>query len=115
MVRPMKRRMVGFKPGINYFKPAGIPMLELEEVVLTVAEFEAVRLKDLENMDQIDAAKKMDVSQPTFNRILSLARKKIADALANGKAIRIEGGSYVMAPRNQQWRRGRGRGFRRQF
>jgi len=68
----------------------------LEESVLTVEEFEAVRLKDLEEMDQEKAAKKMGVSQPTFHRMLVSGRKKIADALVNGKAIRIEGGIFKL-------------------
>lgn len=59
-------------------------------------EFEAVRLKDFEDFDQQEAAEKMGISQPTFHRTLVSARKKIADALVNGKALRIEGGNYEM-------------------
>jgi len=70
-------------------------MLGLEEVVLTLEEFEAIRLTDLLDLKQDVAAKKMDVSQPTFHRVLLSARKKIADSLVNGKAIKIEGGTYV--------------------
>ena len=94
MPRPRRFRRVRFRPGVTYFKPAGIKMAELEEVALTIEEFEAVRLKDLEEMDQTDAAKKMDISQPTFQRLLKSARKKISDAIINGKAIKIEGGNY---------------------
>jgi predicted DNA-binding protein (UPF0251 family) len=79
---------------LTYFKPAGIPLADLEEAVLAVDEFEAVRLKDLEGLEQDAAARAMGVSQPTFHRILASARAKIADALVNGKAIRIEGGAY---------------------
>jgi len=71
-------------------------MRDLEETVLTVDEFEAIRLKDLEGLDQANAAEKMKISQPTFFRLLDSARKKIADALVNGKAIRIEGGEYKL-------------------
>ena len=69
-------------------------MIELEESIVTFDEFEAVRLKDLEEMEETEAAKKMNISQPTFNRLVRLARKKIADAIVNGKAIRIEGGNF---------------------
>ena len=114
MPRPFKFRRVGFKPGTTFFKPAGVPLADLKEVVLTVGEFEAIRLKDFEGLDQIDAAKKMDVSQPTFNRILASARKKIADAITNGKSIRIEGGTYKFVTPGR-YNRGFGRGRRRQF
>ena len=112
MPRPFIPRRVWFQPGITYFKPAGIRMAGLNQVVLTMGEFEAVRLKDFEGMEQIEAAKKMDISQPTFNRLLASARKKIADALVNGKAIRIEGGIYKMAQPVQPIGPGRGRGGR---
>ena len=93
-------------PGVTYFKPAGIPMKYLEEVQLTVEELEAVRLKDLEGMEQEEGGKKMNVSRPTFQRILASARKKTADALLNGKAIRIEGGNYEMAQHRFKCRSG---------
>lgn len=105
MPRPIKFRRIGFKPNVNYFKPAGIPLVQLEEVVLTMEEFEAIRLKDFEDLDQIKAAERMNISQPTFNRILCSARKKIADALTNGKAIRVEGGTYQFA-KGRRWRGG---------
>ena len=69
-------------------------------------EMEAIRLKDHEDLEQEQAAKKMNISQPTFNRLLSSARKKIAEALINGKAIRIEGGVYEMMPRGGRGRMG---------
>jgi len=69
-------------------------MPEPEEMVLTVDEFEAVRLKDLEGLDQGVCAEKMEISQPTFHRLVISARKKIADALTHGKSIKIEGGHY---------------------
>jgi predicted DNA-binding protein (UPF0251 family) len=96
--------MVGFRPNVTYFKPAGIRMIELEESILTVDEFEAVRLKDLEGLEQEAAAEKMNISQPTFHRLLSSARKKIADSIVNGKALKIEGGNFKVT--------GKGRGFR---
>jgi len=94
MPRPRICRRVRFLPGVTYFKPAGIRMRDLEETIVTVDEFEAIRLKDLEGLDQANAAEKMKISQPTFFRLLDSARKKISDALVNGKAIRIEGGEY---------------------
>jgi predicted DNA-binding protein (UPF0251 family) len=70
-------------------------MASLESVGLSVDEFEAIRLKDLEGMEQTVAADSMHISQPTFHRVIEAARKKVADALVNGKAIRIEGGEYM--------------------
>jgi len=89
MVRPRKPRLVKFDPNVTYFKPRAIPLSELEEVDLGVDELEAIRLCDLERMDQMKAAKKMGISQSTLSRILILARKKITEALVKGKAIKI--------------------------
>ncbi len=94
--RPLCRRVSNL-PLITYFKPAGIPLRDLEEICLSVEELEAVRLKDQEDLEQEQCAEKMNVSRPTFVRILDSARKKIADALIQGKAIRIEGGNFEMA------------------
>jgi len=85
-------------PGVNYFKPVGIPLRALEEVCLTVEEAEAVRLKDIEGLEQEEGAEKMNISRPTFQRVLASARQKIANALLNGKAIRIHGGNFEMSP-----------------
>lgn len=90
MSRPRLCRRIRFNPNITYFKPQGIPMRFLEVVELSSEEAEALRLKNIENLDQIEAAKQMDTSQSTFQRILSTAYKKISDAIINGKAIRIE-------------------------
>ena len=109
MPRPRRFRRIWHKPGITYFKPAGIRMAELEESILNVEELEAVRLKDMLGLDQAEAARKMDISQPTFHRLLLAARKKIAAALANGRAIRIEGGSYTMMKSRMPGRGRRGR------
>lgn len=99
MPRPTKCRRVVFIPEVTYFKPAGIPLRILEEVCLSVEEAEAIRLKDLEGMEQQQCAEKMNISRPTFQRVLASARQKIASALLNGKAIRIEGGSFEIAMR----------------
>ena len=96
MTRPKKCRRISFIPGTTYFKPAGIPMKFLDEICLSLEETEALRLKDIEGLDQEACAECMNVSQPTIQRILESARKKISDALLNGKAIKIEGGNVEM-------------------
>lgn len=90
MPRPRGMRRVRFKHENWFFKPSGIPMSSLEIIVLTKEELEALRLKNLKDIDQKTAAEKMNTSQPTFHRILDSAYKKISDALVNGKAIKIE-------------------------
>ncbi|MHC4691640.1 MAG: DUF134 domain-containing protein [Planctomycetota bacterium] len=97
MPRPFKCRQVNCEPEVSYFKPRGIPLTELDEVVLTVDEFESIRLADIEGMYQEEAAKEMDVSRQTFGNIVKSAHRKIADALVKGKAIKIKGGVYNMA------------------
>ncbi|TDA68340.1 MAG: DUF134 domain-containing protein [Clostridia bacterium] len=97
MPRPPKCRRVEFLPQHTYFKPAGIPLRELEEVVLAVEEVEALRLKDLEGLEQEECAERMQVSRPTFQRILVGARQKVSRALVEGKAIRVEGGTFAVA------------------
>jgi len=91
-MRPKKTRWVECLPGERCFKPRCKPLSKLEAVCLTLDEFEAIRLSCVEGMRQEEAAKKMKVSRPTFSRIETSAHKKIADALVNIKAIRIEGG-----------------------
>lgn len=97
MPRPFKYRRIGCKPQANYFKPRGIPVDNLEEIHLTVDEFEAIRLADLEGLYQEDAAVKMKVSRQTFGNIVNSAHKKIAEAVVKAKALKIEGGAYKMA------------------
>ncbi len=99
MPRPTKPRWVEFVPDVTYFKPAGIPMTDLEEVTLGVDEFEAVRLKDFLALEQEECATRMNLAQSTFQRIISQARFKVAQAIVEGKAIRIEGGDFVVSPR----------------
>ncbi|MCL5278163.1 MAG: DUF134 domain-containing protein [Deltaproteobacteria bacterium] len=96
MPRPVCRRRIGFMPGARYFKPMGIPMHALEEIILNMDELEAVRLADYQGLYQEQAAEKMRISRPTFGRIIESAHKKIADALVNGRALRIEGGNVEM-------------------
>jgi len=90
MPRPRIPRCVRFNPDVYYFKPQGIPLRMFEEVVLRADELEALKLYDVDSLDQIMAAKRMKISQPTFARIIDGTYKKIADALIKGKAIRIE-------------------------
>jgi predicted DNA-binding protein (UPF0251 family) len=89
MVRPLKPRRVLFDPDVVYFKPRAVPLSMLKEVELSIDEMEALRLCDYKNLEQTEAAKKMKISQSTLQRILTLARKKVAEALINGKAIKI--------------------------
>jgi predicted DNA-binding protein (UPF0251 family) len=83
-------------PQVTYFKPAGVPARLLEAVALSVEELEAIRLKDVEGLQQEECAERMRVSRPTFHRVLESARQKVADALINGKAVRVEGGNFAL-------------------
>ena len=94
MARPQKSRLVKIDPEISYFKPRGVPMINLEQVQLTVDELEALRLADFLGMSHEDAGKQMGVSRATFGRIVEQARRTVADALIHGKAINVEGGNY---------------------
>jgi len=99
MPRPLICRRVAGCPRSEYFKPAGIPLSGLEEVRLMRDELEALRLADLEGLYQADAAAKMGVSRQTFGNIAESARRKVADALVNGRALRIQGGVIKMTDR----------------
>lgn len=99
MSRPAKLRCIARLPNASLFKPAGIPASGLESVRVSLEELESMRLKDLEGLEQEDCARQMRISRPTFHRILESARKKLADALINGKAIQIEGGNFELAQR----------------
>jgi uncharacterized protein len=90
MSRPKKCRCVHCTPNTSYFKPKGIPIFQLEEVSLSLDELEAIRLADYEGCYHEDAATRMEVSRATFGRILNEARKKVAEAIVDGKALRIE-------------------------
>ena len=91
-MRPKKTRWVTCLPGERCFRPQCKPLRKLEGIVLSLDEFEAMRLACLEKLKQKDAAKLMRISRPTFSRIVASACAKVADALVNIKAIRIEGG-----------------------
>ena len=92
MPRPCCMRHVSGRPNADFFKPAGIPCHALEIVTLTLDEVESLRLADLEGLYQEQAAEQMKISRATFARIVEAARRKTADALIHGKALRLEGG-----------------------
>jgi len=93
-MRPRKKRFILDKPRYSLFKPAGVRAKDLEQITLLVEEYEAIRLADYENMKQVDAAELMEISRPTFSRLIESARKKIAIMIMEGKAISIEGGDF---------------------
>lgn len=90
-----RNRKITMPPPMEGFKPFGIPMRELHPVILLFEEYEALRLADYENLTQEEAAVKMDISRPTFTRLYDKARKSIAKAFVEGKAIFIQGGTYI--------------------
>jgi predicted DNA-binding protein (UPF0251 family) len=96
MPRPPKFRTIEGGPSVTYFKPRGVPARLLETVVLGLDELEAIRLADLEELYQAEAAARMNISRPTFGRLLAQARKKVADALFHGKALVFEGGAISL-------------------
>ncbi len=98
MPRPVCCRRISGMPAASVFKPAGIPGRMLEQVILTLDEFEAIRLADLEGLYQEQAAELMRISRPTFGRIIDAARRKVAEALILGKVLKIEGGSVYAEP-----------------
>ncbi|OIQ49964.1 hypothetical protein BerOc1_01892 [Pseudodesulfovibrio hydrargyri] len=97
MGRRKIRRTVQREPGARYYKPQGIPMRELQNATLTLEELEALRLADAQGLTQEEGAQAMGVSRATFGRVLGAARRIVATALAEGQAIRIEGGHYAFA------------------
>lgn len=101
MPRPRNKRCVHFWPQTTCFKPVGVPLRLLQEIALSGDELEAIRLKDLEGLDQVDVAERMKISRPTVVRILQSARKKIADMLVNGKAINLEKGQDIIIHDNK--------------
>ncbi len=121
MPRPKLPRQIWNVPAATWYKPAGIPLRTLAEVVVTLDELEALRLADFEGLYQEQVAARMNVSRPTVGRILASAHRKLAEALVQGKAIRLEGGPVQFGPgtlpagpgcrggggRGRRWRGGR--------
>lgn len=95
MPRPVKYRKIENLPEYTYFRPAGKKRCHTEEITIKIEEFEAMRLKDIEELNQEECAEKMNVSRQTFQNIIDSARKKVATALLEGKAIHISGGNYT--------------------
>lgn len=115
MPRPTTSREIERLPESTWFKPTGIPMRDLEEVVLAFDEIEAIRLADAEGLYQEEVAERMKVSRATVGRILASARQKTAEALVHGKAIRMEGGTiHIRGRKSGKHCHGRGRGRKRQ-
>jgi predicted DNA-binding protein (UPF0251 family) len=106
MGRPKKCRWVEIEPGVTFFKPQGIPLRSLQQIIITVDELEAMRLADFLEMTQEEVAQRMQVSRPTVTRMLSRAHRAVAEALVHGKAICIQGGDYRVGQQCQfcgQW------------
>lgn len=95
MARPKQCRRIADVPAYSAFKPTGVPGHLLQEVVMSVDEFEAIRLADHDALYHAQAAKRMGVSRATFGRILDEARRKVARMLLDGCLLRIEGGSVA--------------------
>ncbi|HHD64839.1 MAG TPA: DUF134 domain-containing protein [Desulfobulbaceae bacterium] len=116
MVRPRKNRCVQALPVSAFYKPRGVVLHKMKGVTLTLEGFEALRLIDAEGINREEAAQMMDISTPTLCRILAEARSTVARALANGWALRIEGGDYTIVAGESRKGRGSahcGRGGRR--
>ncbi len=117
MARPRRFRNIEFMPDVTYFKPQGVRLREVGITELTYVELECLRLSEIENLSQADAAEKMQVHQSTFQRNLASARKKVAQALINGQAIKIHGGAFKMpkgdktGPEGKGPKTGRGLGY----
>ena len=101
MPRPKQSRHISAEPQVTYFKPQGVPMIYLKEVRLSVEGLEALRLADLEGLTAVQAAQHMHISRHTFGRVLQEARRAVAQALVQGRALCIEGGVYDYLPKKQ--------------
>lgn len=112
MPRPYSSKRVCCEPNVDYFKPRGVPMGKIQSVDLQVEELEAVKLCDMEGISQESASGRMGISQPTLSRLLASGRKKLAEGIVMGRAIRISGGNYKVDPSRWKGRCCRGRKFR---
>lgn len=104
-MRPTKERHVEQLPPVSQYKPVGVPLYSVDEIVVTVEEMEAIRLADVEGLDQEPASVSMGISRPTFHRILARAHTKIGKAIWEGKSFRIDGGTYKVGCRGGGQRR----------
>ncbi|HHW93777.1 MAG TPA: DUF134 domain-containing protein [Clostridiaceae bacterium] len=117
MARPRKRRRVCGLPEVNRFGPLDLSSGVKENIIMTVDEFETIRLIDLEGLTQEECAEQMHVARSTVQGIYIEARKKLAEALVHGKVLSIEGGTYLLCDgsgngcgRGCRLRHGRGQG-----
>ena len=100
MPRPRMKRMIANNPVARFYKPQAVKMRDLKQLSLSYEELEALRLADVEKMEQTKAAEKMNISRPTFSRLLGRARTIVATALTNGWAIKIQGGDFEVSDNN---------------
>ncbi len=96
MARPRRSRKINYSPRVSYFKPMGLDFGESKEIIINPEEVEALRLVEVRGLPQKNAADSMKISQPTFSRILKISRRKIAEAIVLGKAIKIRGGNALI-------------------
>ena len=96
MTRPRKCRQLRRTPVERFYKPQGVGMRDLKQIILSHDQLEALRLADKRNLDQIEAAKLMNISRSTFSRLVNEARNIVATALVNGWALKIEGGDFIV-------------------
>ncbi len=96
MVRPRCWRIISELPKVIFFKPYGANAQPWKEEILSIEELEAIKLKDYLNHKEIEAAEKMGISQPTFNRVYREAKRKLTKALVEGLTIKIKGGEFIM-------------------
>ena len=97
MPRPRRKRCIANRPVERFYKPQAVKMRNLEQVILSHDQLEALRLADVEGMEQVKAAKLMNISRSTFSRLLAEARTITATALTRGWALKIEGGDYKVS------------------
>ena len=112
MPRPRKLRFVRSHPEVTAFVPHGVPLQGRDTAVLPIEGLEAIKLNDVEGLDQERAAEVMNVSRQTFGRTLAEARAIVADALVSGKVLKIEGGHFDIPGGEAAGRRRRRRGRR---
>lgn len=93
MRAPYRKRRVDLPPRFKQFKPAGVPARSLASITLTIDEYESLRLADYLGLDHQQSAERMNISRPTFSRLIEKARNKVAGAIIDGKTLIIEGGN----------------------
>ncbi len=101
MPRPRRKRCIANKPVEHFYKPQSVKMRDLKQVVLSHDQLEALRLADVEKMEQVEAAKLMNISRSTFSRLLAEARTISATALTKGWALKIEGGDFEISKKSK--------------